>query len=1151
MQPVELFISCSHADKASLRDLLEHLAPLVHGGQLAVWTSLDLKGGDDWDREIKRHLRSAHVIAFMVSPSLLSSSYCNEVELPVALEQEKTRRAHILPIVVRPALWEETPLKRFQAMPARARAVDLWRSPHEAWLDVARGVKRVIEEVHAEDRRLTALCEQIRARMSRYCTELLAIHFPRGLLRSDTPPAHLQRLVVPLDLGSRDDAHGPGGAQRAWADLAASLAEEGRSVHAFIEGAPGAGKTTLAVFVARWIAENSAARVPVLLQLRDSTPRIEASFRLPELLGRELRERHQLDVEDERLVHALLHSGRLTFLVDGLDYLRSDEEKDTLCRSVPPDTSLMITSRSDTYAPHPSVALTHLRIRSLRGAQLCDLLRRWCQFKAQDPEDCQRMYDRLMAVFRAPLDGSRAARGFEWTPLLATYLAASHQTIGSSPTRRAEVYDNFVTWIFGALADIARRPFECLSHTKQRRYLEMLALSMVERNEHDLSRCDLERRILALAERQSGEVITKWVDYLLRDAGLLVERRARISFVHHTILEYFAGRGFRARHESAGYREIVSQAMERLERRTAYARWAEVFLLLFGGDQAGALPELMLAALVRRVLEMLSVPGAAAGDAGPAGAADETTVWELVTFGLRLLRETELTPPIEGTARDLLDALARCALADDNRVSPLAKGSRADVEAVADLLAQLSRDADPAHGQLVRSWLSDLLRAESLLPLPARRRRMLRWGLVVPSVLLGQTGVSRCKEEDAGAIVTLLKLWPYSDLGRFIAGRAGPEDVVGWARSDSPIHLVAPRALVFLEASWDEGAAAWTLALLRRAAWISALSGRAAVEVEWDLSNRCQVELWSTECTLSAHLWPSIVPASPGEAPVSTDVHRLETQTTERALRTFYARLRHEARSFRAVMEVAEKLRRAFVTTLPQKLWRHVVCCGSIEQSILRTWRAAVASGAVTLPYGPEASQVIREGEWSHVTYEEGVLAPDEAVHTEWSTEGELGERDGIGRRSLVRHWVETLIGVVEGKLAGSPSGWMLGSLRAQNWWFHLFWDDLAESLGPTLESRPGHMALMLAAALAQYQTTWRWPGGRRWAGWFRREPAVFREDPRKYWLARCAWHLCWIVSRADARGVHRAGLRAGLQDGARQWKALSDALRELNVAAA
>ena len=58
--------------------------------------------------------------------------------------------AHVIPVILRPVDWHETPLSELKALPKDGKAISTWKNRDEAYLDVVRGIKEVVQEIGAE-----------------------------------------------------------------------------------------------------------------------------------------------------------------------------------------------------------------------------------------------------------------------------------------------------------------------------------------------------------------------------------------------------------------------------------------------------------------------------------------------------------------------------------------------------------------------------------------------------------------------------------------------------------------------------------------------------------------------------------------------------------------------------------------------------------------------------------------------------------------------------------------------------------------------------------------------------------------------------------------------------------------------------------------
>ena len=141
--PVHLFYSYSHKDEAFREELETHLAILRRRGVISEWHDRKIDPGDEWRKEISTQLDEANVILLLVTPDFMASDFCYETELERALERHGRGEVVVVPIVVRPVDFEDSPFAHLQALPTDAKPVTLWDDRDEAWLSVARGIRSV------------------------------------------------------------------------------------------------------------------------------------------------------------------------------------------------------------------------------------------------------------------------------------------------------------------------------------------------------------------------------------------------------------------------------------------------------------------------------------------------------------------------------------------------------------------------------------------------------------------------------------------------------------------------------------------------------------------------------------------------------------------------------------------------------------------------------------------------------------------------------------------------------------------------------------------------------------------------------------------------------------------------------------------------
>lgn len=145
--PIEIFFSYAHEDEELMNDVRRQLVVEERNGRIVKWHDRMIPPGSDWKSHIDRRINKATIVLLFVSAHFIESHYCYEVEVPAALDRHKASQAKVIPIILRPCLWERTPFASLQALPLDGRPVSTWLNRDEACLDVARGVMSIVDDM--------------------------------------------------------------------------------------------------------------------------------------------------------------------------------------------------------------------------------------------------------------------------------------------------------------------------------------------------------------------------------------------------------------------------------------------------------------------------------------------------------------------------------------------------------------------------------------------------------------------------------------------------------------------------------------------------------------------------------------------------------------------------------------------------------------------------------------------------------------------------------------------------------------------------------------------------------------------------------------------------------------------------------------------
>jgi hypothetical protein len=151
---IKIFCSYAHADEQLLNKLKAHLKPQQRQGHIHVWYDRDISAGTEWEQEIEEQFKAAQIILLLVSPDFMASDYCYTKEMKQALERHGRGEVRAIPIILRPTDWSITPLGKLQALPKDGKPITTWANRDNAYLDVARGIRTVVETFLAPPQRL-------------------------------------------------------------------------------------------------------------------------------------------------------------------------------------------------------------------------------------------------------------------------------------------------------------------------------------------------------------------------------------------------------------------------------------------------------------------------------------------------------------------------------------------------------------------------------------------------------------------------------------------------------------------------------------------------------------------------------------------------------------------------------------------------------------------------------------------------------------------------------------------------------------------------------------------------------------------------------------------------------------------------------------
>ncbi len=147
MEPVNIFYSYAHQDEAYRDELSNYLGVLVKNGKIREWHDRKIEPGIDFNIEIENKIESSQIIIFLITENFLNSDYCFGIEVKKAFILQVQGRIKIVPVLVKPCLFDESRFSQLQIIPRHAQPISTSASREAAFNEVAKEIRDIVAEV--------------------------------------------------------------------------------------------------------------------------------------------------------------------------------------------------------------------------------------------------------------------------------------------------------------------------------------------------------------------------------------------------------------------------------------------------------------------------------------------------------------------------------------------------------------------------------------------------------------------------------------------------------------------------------------------------------------------------------------------------------------------------------------------------------------------------------------------------------------------------------------------------------------------------------------------------------------------------------------------------------------------------------------------
>jgi hypothetical protein len=329
-EPVTLFYSYAHEDKALCKQLETHLSSLCREGLISHWHDRRIVAGTAWKQQIDVHLESASIILLLISSDFLASNYCYSVEMQRALERYEAGEARVIPIILRPVDWENAPFAHLQSLPDNGKPVTTWVNRDAAFLNITKKLREVIVEQEDVPHPLAPLSSRDRKNRRRLLRRVRATWI-EGVLEHSLH----QTPLITLNLQEQPDA-----LTNSWAQAVQETNQPphflppGTSImqvydkyegELLILGKPGAGKTTCLLELTRTLLElaekDERLPMPVVFHLSSW---VQKQDPLATWLIEELQTAYEVS---HKTAEKWIEADKVLPLLDGLDEIATKEAR--------------------------------------------------------------------------------------------------------------------------------------------------------------------------------------------------------------------------------------------------------------------------------------------------------------------------------------------------------------------------------------------------------------------------------------------------------------------------------------------------------------------------------------------------------------------------------------------------------------------------------------------------------------------------------------------------------------------------------------------------------------------------------------------------------------------------------------------------------
>lgn len=140
----KLFIVYAKEDLNYLNAAKTNLALLERQGLIRIWDETKLMPGEVRKTIIEQELQSADIVLLLFSSNLIADDFIWDTPMQQVLEKAKNGSVQLIPSIIRPCSFSDTPFGEYETVPAQEKPISNWSNADDAWKLVADKIKNSI-----------------------------------------------------------------------------------------------------------------------------------------------------------------------------------------------------------------------------------------------------------------------------------------------------------------------------------------------------------------------------------------------------------------------------------------------------------------------------------------------------------------------------------------------------------------------------------------------------------------------------------------------------------------------------------------------------------------------------------------------------------------------------------------------------------------------------------------------------------------------------------------------------------------------------------------------------------------------------------------------------------------------------------------------